>query len=638
MNPPCKALLLAALILLGSRLGHAQQTERRARALYDRAQQELQEQSPLGDAQAEAYLKKAIGLAPDYLDAYAQMATLLSSQHRYSEALPYFDRAQGLDSAALSPAWLLYARAEAGAGHFRQAIRRCQAYLRLPGLRADARAEALQWLGHFNFGAQSAALHLPFRPVNLGDSINSPDAEYFPSLPIDGKTLIFTRNLGGHNEDFYISHLLADSVWSRARNMGSPINTPYNEGAETISQDGRLLIYTICNRPDGMGSCDIYYSDRQPDGSWSSPRNIGPPVNSPYWDSQPCLSPDNRELYFVSNRPGGYGGSDIYVSQLGPDGRWGPARNLGPHINTAGDESSPFIHADNQTLYFASDGWPGLGGVDLYYSRKALRGGGWELPHNLGYPINTIDHDGSIFVCADGKTAYFASDRSDSRGLLDIYRFELYAAARPIRTLYVEGSVYDAHSRQRLQARLELMDLDSTRVLDSLSSAADGSFLVTLPVGKNYGLQVSQPGYLFYSSHFELKENPQGRPYRLEVPLQPIEVAARTELKNVFFAFDRYRLEPQSRAELDKLCRFLNDNPAVKVQIRGYTDSVGSAGANLLLSQRRAQAVVDYLVAHGIAASRLSAKGYGDSQPRASNATEQGRALNRRTECVITAK
>ena len=637
MNLSVKTFVLTAVLATAGSAVLAQHIDRRAQALYDRAQQELQEQSPLGDAQAEAYLKKALDLDPEYLDANAQMATLLASQHRYSQALPYFDQAQRLDSATLSPAWLLYARTEAGAGHFAEAIQRVQAYLKLPGLRADARQDALTWLGHFEFGLRSSALHLPFRPVNLGDSINSPDAEYFPSLPIDQKTLVFTRNIGGHNEDFFISQLRSDSTWSRARNMGPPINTSYNEGAETISQDGRLLIYTICNRPDGMGSCDIYYSVRQPDGAWDAPRNIGPPINSPYWDTQPCLSPDNRDLYFVSNRPGGYGGSDIYVSHLQPNGRWGPAINLGPRINTARDESSPFIHADNQTLYFASDGWPGLGGVDLYYSRKSPDSG-WETPHNLGYPINTIDHDGSIFVCADGKTAYFASDRSDSRGQLDIYRFDLYLSARPIRTLYVQGAVFNARTHTPLEAQLELQDLNSGRTLDTLHSDPDGSFLVTLPVGRYYGLQVSQPGYLFYSEHFELTDTTLTHPFALEVPLEPIALDARMELKNVFFAFNRYTLAPQSDAELDQLVRLMNTHPTLHVQINGYTDSIGSAAANLVLSQHRAQAVVDYLVAHGIAADRLQAKGFGSSQPRASNATESGRALNRRTECVITAQ
>lgn len=607
-----------------------------ARKWYAMAEQTVMMPTAEGKQQTLTLLAKAIAADPRFLDAYVLTANLYEKNRQYVLALPYFEKANLIDSLYLLPGYMMYAKAEAGAGHFEKALTLIGRYLERAELPASSRQQATQWEANFTFGLQSAQQHLPFSPVNLGDSINTTDPEYLPSLTIDQKTMIFTRNLGNRNEDFFISHLRKDSTWSEAKNLGPPINSPYNEGAQTISQDGKILLYTICNHPDGMGSCDIYYAVKE-DSGWGEPRNIGPPVNSPFWDTQPCLSPDNRELYFVSNRAGGYGGSDIYVSELQPDGHWGKPQNLGPNINTPGDESSPFIHADDQTLYFASSGWPGVGGVDLYYVRKNPDGS-WGKPQNLGYPINTIDHDGSLIVAADGKSAYFASDRSDSRGQLDIYEFELYPAARPLRTLYVKGYVFDRKDSARLPATVDLIDLASGKTLTNIPTGPEGEYLITLPVGRDYAFHVSKPGYLFYSDHFSLKDTTGGSPYQMNIGLQPIALDARVTLKNIFFDFDKYTLQPESTVELDKLVQFLGLNPALKIQIDGYTDSVGSAAHNLALSQQRADAVVHYLTQHGIGAGRLGAKGYGSSHPVASNDTDEGRALNRRTELIVTGK
>lgn len=619
----------------------------KAKKWYDRAQAAILTSTTGNGLTAIPFLEKAIKEYPAYEDAYILIGNLYEKSKKYEQALPYFDKAAQIDSNYFLPGYLLYAKTEAGAGNFARALQLTDRFLQQSNLLPTTRNLALEWKSHFAFGQQSKQQHIPFDPVNLGDSINSADPEYFPTLPIDQKTLIFTRRVNNIHEDFFISHLLPDSQWSKAKPLilGSQfsentssgrLNSPFNEGAETISQDGKILIYTICDKPGGMGSCDIYYAVRT-DSGWSRPYNIGPPINTRYWETQPCLSPDNQDLYFVSNRPGGYGGSDIYVSHLQPDGSWGKPVNLGPNINTSGDESSPFIHADNQTLYFASNGWPGVGGVDLYYSRRQPDGS-WGKPHNLGYPINTIDHDGSIFVTADGKTAYFASDRSDSRGGLDIYKFHLYAAAQPVRTLYVEGYVFDKKTKKRLAATLDLIDLSSGKTLTHIPTENDGSYMVTLPVGKDYAFNVSRPGYLFFSDNFSLADSSQKGPFHVNIGLEPIEVNAHVVLKNVFFDFDQYTLKPESEAELDKLVELLKMNHTIKIQLNGYTDSVGTSEHNLILSQHRAQAVVDYLVSKGISVTRLSAKGFGSSHPVAPNDTEEGRALNRRTELVVTGK
>lgn len=607
---------------------------KKARALYLDAQSALDMQNL---TQAIGYLKMAVRADSQFLDAWAQLASIALKQKDYQEAATDFQKVMSIDSNYEPRLYYAYAKSLAGLGKFAEAITYIHRYLQIPGLGSGETELGKTWLQHFEIGLETQLQHHPFAPRNLGDSINTSDPEYFPSLTVDGQILVFTRNLHNQNEDFYISTWdAADSQWHKAVNIGPPVNTPENEGTAHISQDGRILIYAACNQPDGLGSCDIVYSVKTPHG-WSAPVNLGPNVNSRFWDSQPCLSPDNRDLYFVSNRPGGYGGSDIYVCHLQPDGSWSKPENLGPNINTAGDETSPFIHADNQTLYFASNGWPGIGDMDLFYARRQPDGS-WSKPVNLGYPINTIDHDGTLFVAADGKTAYFASDRFNGFGQLDIYSFVLYPEARPIQTLYVRGKVYDSLSHQPLQAAIDLIDVETDSLITQIHSDANGHYLVTLPVGKVYAFHVSHPGYLFYSDQFSLVHQKAYQAYEINIPLQPIQLHARMILKNIFFDYNKYDLKPESKPELDKLVQLLKDNPSVHIAIRGYTDSIGSASFNLELSQHRADAVKQYLVAHGIAANRLIARGYGEAEPIASNATEAGRATNRRVEFEVIEK
>lgn len=418
--------------------------------------------------------------------------------------------------------------------------------------------------------------------------------------------------------------------------MPGAINTPQNEGAQNISQDGEWLVFTGCNRPDGEGSCDLYISYKTPTG-WSPAFNLGNKVNTDQWESQPCLSPDKRDLYFASRRQDGYGGSDIYVSHLLPSGRWSEPENLGPEINTPGDESTPFIHADNQTLFFASNGLPGYGNEDLFVVRKGADGK-WGKPENLGYPINTIEHEGSLFIAADGKTAYYASDRADSKGGLDIYSFELREDIRPSRTLWVKGKVFDSKTSTGLPSSVELIDLASKQTISKVQTDETGNYLITLPVGKDYAFNVNRKGYLFYSDNFSLKNKAPDSTYQKDIPLQPIEVQAGIVLRNLFFETNKYDIKPESEVELNKVVQFLQDNPTVKIQLEGHTDNVGSAADNQKLSTARAYAVVNYLIEHGIKGTRLMAKGFGATKPVADNKTEAGRAQNRRTELRIIEK
>jgi outer membrane protein OmpA-like peptidoglycan-associated protein len=326
---------------------------------------------------------------------------------------------------------------------------------------------------------------------------------------------------------------------------------------------------------------------------------------------------------------------DIWKTILNEDGDWSEPVNLGDSINTPEDEMSPFIHPDNQTLYFASTGWMGMGNFDLYYSRKNASGN-WGSPVNLGYPINTFQEESYLIVNAKGNTAYFSTERPGSRRK-DIYTFELYELAKPVVTTYVKGKVYDAETDRPIEAKLQLIDIDRNEIVtETWSNSEDGEYLVCLPVEKNYSLNISKDDHLFHSENFSLKNlTDPSRPYIIDVKMRPIKVGEKTVLRNIFFDTDKYDLKPESLSELNKLVEFMNKNSRIKVEIGGHTDNVGSDEYNQILSENRAKAVYDYLIEHNINSSRLSYKGYGKSMPVSTNDTDDGRAMNRRTEMKI---
>jgi outer membrane protein OmpA-like peptidoglycan-associated protein len=526
-----------------------------------------------------------------------------------------------------------------GCGRFEDALQAVNSFLAIPTLNSRSIKAGQFRKGTYEFAINYSKTHPPkdyiFSPQNLGDSVNSKELEYFPSLTIDGKKLIFTRRVHNNNEDFYESDLNKDGTWGKAYPLPGNINTPeYNEGAQNISQDGKWLIFTGCNFPKGYGSCDLYISYLTKNG-WSEPENLGPNVNSEFWESSPSLSPDKRDLYFSSSAPGGYGGADIWVCHRDDNGKWSVPYNLGPEINTAGDEGTPFIHADNQTLYFNSNGQPGYSeNADLFVSHK-LPNGKWSKAENLGYPINTIDDEGSLIVAADGRTAYYASDRSDSKGGLDIYTFQMREDLRPLRTLWVKGKVYDNKTRAGLPSTVELTDINNGQLMSKLQTDEEGNYLITLPVGKDYAFNVNRKGYLFYSENYNIRSTAPDSTFEADIPLQPIEAKAHIVLKNVFFDTKSTVLKPESITELDNVVKLMNENPAIKVLITGYTDNIGKPVDNLSLSKGRAVAVVNYLLVKGIRTERLSFKGMGESNPIADNYTEEGRAQNRRTELSI---
>lgn len=491
---------------------------------------------------------------------------------------------------------------------------------------------------------------VPFKSVNMGPNINSGDDEYWPSITVDGKILIFTRLIGAlaptaqaramAQEDFYTSQLI-NNQWQPCQPLSS-INTSYNEGAQSVSADGKLLFFTACTRNDGFGSCDIYFS-RNKDGIWSVPQNVGEPVNSSAWESQPSISANGEILYFVSSRRGGKGEMDIWKCNLlgfsaAGTPVWGYPVNMGDSINTPGNENSPFIHTDNKTLYFASDFWTGMGGFDIFYSRLK-NDSVWSKPRNIGYPINSHRDEQGLVVESSGKNAYYSSDRPGSKRM-DLYSFELHKDARPSSVTYIKGKVIDGDSGEPLCANVELIDLNnSTSVINGESCWEKGEFLMCLPLGKEYAFTVSKEGYLFYSQNFQLKEKMDFiDPFILEVKLKKIEIGGSVVLRNVFFNTGSYELLPESKIELKRLIDFLITNKSLFIELEGHTDNVGGEAMNQKLSEDRAKEVYNYLVNKGIEKNRLIFRGYGFSKPIISNETPEGRALNRRTEFKITKK
>ena len=581
-------------------------------------------------------LEEAVRIDSNFVDAYLSLGGMYGAQKNYQSAIDNYEKAKKIDSVYCLDYNLPYSINLAGKGEFQKALDAVNVFLSIGNLNETSRKA-----GNYRKKCYAFAVDFEknrkindyrFEPLNLGDSINSEVSEYYPTITIDGKKLIFTRRVNNDNEDFYESDF-EDGRWTKAKSLAGNINTNMNEGAQTISQDGQLLIFTGCNFPDGYGSCDLYASYLTRDG-WSAPENLGSNINTEFWESAPSLSPDERDLYFTSNRPGGFGGNDLYVSHRMRNGHWSLPENLGPEINTVGDESAPFIHADNQSLYFTSNGHQGYGGDDLFVSRKQGNGK-WSLPENLGYPINTIQNEGSLVIAADGKTAYYASDRSDSRGGLDLYSFELRSDVRPAKTLWVKGQVFDKKTSRGLPSSVELTDLSTGELMSDVQTDETGNYLITLPTGKDYAFNVNRRGYLFFSENFSLTGKPADSTYHINIPMQPIEANAMVVLKNIFFDLNKYDLKPQSRVELDQVIQLLKENATVKIEISGHTDNIGKPADNLKLSESRARAVVAYLISRGIGATRLSSRGLGETKPIADNSSEEGRAKNRRTELKV---
>ncbi len=591
--------------------------------------------------QAELLFKGAISVDKDFFEAYMMLGELMEKQRRYSEAVTNYRSAVRLDSMFFKPVFFSLGIAEMKSGEYASALSHLKVYLAQTGMSEKNRIVAQKNVRNCEFSLNAIKNPVPFNPVNLGSAINSTDDEYWPSITADGQTLMFTRQPVSRNgntsnellqEDFYVSYFV-DNAWQKAVNAGAPLNTRQNEGAQTLSSNGRYMYFTACDRPGGMGSCDIYFSAFN-DGKWTEPVNLRSPVNTSHWESQPSISADGKTLYFSSNRPGGVGGKDLWYTTMDDRNQWNTPVNMGTRINTDGDEMSPFIHFDGKTLYFASDGLTGLGGFDIFMTRMNSDST-WSEPQNLGYPINTYNDEMGLVIESGGKKAYFSAVRDKIYGK-DIFYFDLYESVRPTPVSYLKGKVVDRQTGNLLKANYELINLSANKIIIKSTTDGSGNFLVCLPSGYNYGINVSKTGYLFYSENFMFEgEHPAVEPFVKKISLNHIKVGETMLLTNVFYEIDSWELKKESVSELNTLADLLMDNKGLLMEIGGYTDSTGSMEYNLSLSEKRAMSVVNYLVKRGISHERLKYRGYGNTSPIGDNITEEGRRLNRRTEAKI---
>lgn len=611
------------------------------------------------------YLDKAIEKDPQFWEAYLLAGEYAEYIYDYERAIGYYTKALSINPnhSATGSTYFYLGNLQFTLGDYDNALRNLDIYVRNKNANPEMVVQAYSIQESCAFAKKTMANPEQFNPINVGPGINTKDPEYFPTITVDGKTILFTRRIHDPNapmhqqqEDFFVSELSNEKKWQTAIPMPSNINTVNNEGAPSISADGRSLIFVACSDETGQyygenrfgkGSCDLFYTKKL--GSrWSDPINLPGNVNSFTWESQPSLSADGKTLYFIRrvSKRGESPDSDIFVTRLSEDGTWSTPERLSNTINTKLQEESVLIHPDGKTLYFASRGHVGLGGSDLFVSRMDAAGN-WSKPENLGYPINTRYDENSLMVGPEGDIAFFASDREGGYGDLDIYYFVMPEHLRPTRTIYFEGVVFDAITERRLPGKFQLIDLKTgEEIIISEADKVTGEFMVSLPLNREYALNVSYPGYTFFSQNFNMTE-PKGKDaFHMDVPMVPItsgDIAI--SLKNVFFDLNKATLRPESSVELNKLVEFLVKNPEVRIEIAGHTDTRGDAKENLILSQNRAQSVVNYLIEKGINAQRLQSKGYGETMPKLtdeqinamSNEAEREAAHqeNRRTEYKI---
>ncbi len=481
------------------------------------------------------------------------------------------------------------------------------------------------------FALEASKKPLIINPLELPKSVNKFQSQYFPVMTADRETLIYTGNQDS-DENLYVASV-KDKIWTEPVSISEKINTTQNEGTATISADGRTLVFTSCGGRKGFGSCDLFISYKQGD-NWNSPQNLGLGVNSPEWESQPSLSADGRTLYFVSDRKGSLGKRDIWISKLDSTNMWAKATNLGNPVNTIEDDLSPFIHANGKTLFFASEGHVGMGGLDLYFTENQQ--GKWINPENLGYPLNTFEDQVALFITADGKKAYYSleRDQDDKYRRAKIVEIEVPESlqAKFKATSFLKGIVYDAKTKQKLQADIELIALKNNELVGKISSDAQtGTYTSVLTSGGEYAVFVSKKGYFFKSLNFDFSDKI-GLDKILDIPLEPIKKEAKEILNNIFFDTAKWDLKSESTAELDKLVALLKANPDLPIEISGHTDDVGKDADNLVLSQKRAKSVVDYLAQKGVNVLKIKAEGYGKTRPYLLNSSDENRKLNRRIE------
>lgn len=622
---------------------------------------DLYEQGPLFYKEAIPFYEKANAFNPDNaLLNYKLGESYMHSLYK-SKALPFLEKALKLDSKTNPDVHFYLGQAYHLKLDFDKAITSFQRYQTTaltnpdPYIVQEIKDDLTMRTQQCRNGKK--LIETPIRVFidNLGDNINTKFNEYGGVISADESVIIFTArrpsSTGGKidptlnetYEDLYISRKQADGTWEKAKNLGKPVNTDDHDAVAAISADGQKFIIYL-GRKSNMG--DLYECVLEGE-VWSKPESLGKKINTKEnHESSACYSPDGNTLYFVSDKPGGIGEHDIYVSHKTEKDEWGEPENIGAVLNTKYNEEGVYMHPDGKTLYFSSEGHTSMGGYDIFKSVYNSETKAWSKPENLGYPVNTADNDVFFVISASGKHGYYTSmAKEGSKGLRDLYMITflgpekqmvlntednlLASVAAPIKEIVIaplvevkeaqltilKGVISDYLTKDLLEAEIEIVDNEANVVIATFkSNSTTGRYLVSLPAGKNYGIAVKKEGYLFHSENFDIPNTSAFQEVEKNIELKMLSVGSKIILRNIFFDLDKATLRSESTAELNRLIKLMNDVPTLNIELGGHTDSQGSDVHNQDLSERRAKAVVDYLTKAGVSASRLKSAGYGETQ------------------------
>jgi outer membrane protein OmpA-like peptidoglycan-associated protein/tetratricopeptide (TPR) repeat protein len=586
-------------------------------------------------------LENAIGYDQNFIEAWLLKGDVERDLGFNFEALLTYKKVISIDGDFFPVTYYFAGNLSLEAGLYDESVSFFESFLLYNNVRPEIQLQTLDKLASARFGSYAMSHPNSDSIQILNDSINSTADEYINSLRFDNNEMLFTRRFkpdsmlsdGLLMEKFFLSKKVQD-FWQKAYDLN--LNWPVDDqiGALSVSADGNTMYFAACGLQDGFGSCDIYQSTLV-NNAWEQPVNLGERVNSTGWDSQPCISADGNQLYFVSKRKGGFGESDLWKCVRLSDGSWSDAINLGEFLNTSGNEMAPYLHADGKSLYFSSTGHIGMGNADLFLSR--LDGADrWSKPENLGFPVNTIGEELNIIYNSDGNQAYISCNRKDGFGGFDIYSVLPDTKNKPAAVSFVKVIVRDSISKVYLSSDYNIIDLKSTiEIVSGLTDQRTGSFIQALPNGKQYSLLVRKSGYCIHTEHFNLEKRSDNQPLIIEILLLPIKIGSTIVLNNVFFDVDKSEIKSESISELNHVVDFLSLNPEIKIELGGHTDSDGDTNSNLKLSSDRAESVRNYLIGKGIVEDRITAKGYGSTIPVATNLTMEGKRMNRRTEFKI---
>jgi len=625
-------------------------SNKRADKIYNKAIKAYQQWDRLHSLQ---YLNEVLDIEPNYVDAYFVLGLIYVEKNKLNLKAA---EANFLNVIEICPDYDIYAyfylaQIAYGAEYYLNSKEYIDIFLQdVDLIKTDKDYnEAVNILEYSKFFNSLFNNPVPFNPKPV-PGISTNFDEYLPIISPDKELALFTRRVKipprrddltpqvKFKEKFMFSKR-ESNIFGPGQEMPSPFNKNDNEGGATLTIDNKTLYYTLCQFAKGKKyyNCDICFSENK-FGSWTDIQSISEKVNHPEaWDSQPTVTSDGKTLYFVSDREGGYGGYDLYKTQKDNTGQWGSPENLGPTINTTGNEKSPFIHTDSQTLYFSSDGFMTMGGYDIFFS-KLDTSGNWKQPRNIGYPINSYEDDIGFFASTDGRYGYFASNKYEGNGGWDVYYFDLYEEARPEKVLFIKGTVLATGDQNYKNMHIELKNVSSQEITDIPVDTTTGEYVAALPFREDYILTVKRKGFVQeakYISHIDPRYK---AVVDMIVNLKPIEVGMSYNLNDIYFDFNSAQLRPESKIVIEEFNNFLLENPNIKVSIQGHTDNVGNDHDNFILSENRAKSVYQHLLDLKISANRINYKGFGESKPVVSNATESGRSRNRRTEFVIIEK